>query len=395
MSEARKSTFAKAGIDNATANRVKKSCDMRKDKRASIFVTKRRMLSVIGDTPSSIPSVIAEPVNDEEVTNIVNSIVHVQDLKKSLAGLRALRVYLCSHFEDEGGGPAGYINQILAVHSDHSCRCIDVITQYLAYYKSEEVQSDAAWCLTNLSASCFSNEQLALFLPAIPICLQIISFSNSSSTQVLKEQCCWAIGNVVSATVEDGQMAPSSGAATNVKSVVLSNGALHVIVEYLYYTMAELKQLQSQPLKSGTGVSAVLSVGRRLQTVLWVLCNLIRTNVREEPADNTGVVTGELLVQTVGSFMNAVEVGSDAQRMNSAGDTGVHRYFRGVFELLSLPFSAAVSVTGGITDDEKTQASNCFFQVVQEVSWVAVYLSTKNADFVAEIALRCGLSKVQ
>ena len=400
MSELRKSAFSKSGIDNATANRLKKSSEMRKDKRASIFVTKRRMLSVNGDSSMSTQPVGAcESISNTEIENIVKSIINVHDLKESLSGLQALRVYLCSHFEDENdlvvNSSASYIEQILAVRSDHSCRCIDVIIAYLAYYKSEEVQSDAAWCLTNLSASCFSNDQLVLFLPAIPICLQIISFFNSSGSPVLKEQCCWAIGNVVSATVEDSQSVPASGSAVvNVRGAVLANGALYTIIEYLYCAMAELRQLQTNT--TTTSVTALVSVGRRLQTVLWVLCNLIRTNSREDECDDTGVVTGEMLVQAVESVMNSAGM-SSVSLPNTSGnnnnDPAAIRFFCGLFELLSLPFAAARLGTS-TPEEERTLLFNSFFQVVQEVSWVAVYLSTKNVDFVVQLSARCRLTEV-
>lgn len=365
------------------------------------------------DCDGTIPAVSVIPpksINNEEIARIVKSIINVQDLKESLSGLQVLRMYLCSHCENEvePSGTSSYLDQILtaAVSSDHSsCRCIDVIIQYLAYYQNEEVQSDAAWCLTNLSAACVSNEQLALFLPAVPICLQIISYSNNSASQMFKEQCCWTIGNIVSATMEDSQGTPGTpGATTNVRSVVLANGALHVIIEYLYYAMMELKYLlQSNAPKQGTSRSAsnsMVGVGRRLQTVLWVLCNLIRTNARDDSAlGSAGVVTGEMLVQTVNSFMSSVEVSAAVQQQVAAGDTGAHRFFRGMFELLSLPFdansAAAAAANENENGNERTRLYNCFFQVVQEVSWVAVYLSTKSAGFVSELALRCGLIKVR
>ena len=133
---------------------------------------------------------------------------------------------------------------------------------------------------------------------------------------LLKEQCCWAIGNIISSDSEydnnpnpnhntpNTPNTPNISNTSNIplRKVVIANGTLHIVVEYLYsniqdYHLELARFYNSAPTTTTTttttsALELCVASGNRLQTALWVFCNLIRISDISDISDTLGGCNG-------------------------------------------------------------------------------------------------------
>ena len=100
MSEHRKAVFQKGNVDNATSLRTKKSEEARKDKRNSVFSTKRKMIMSTDSLSQNELKCIDISSQVTELDRILVLLRHKQ-LENGIMGLKSLRVFLCLYDQQD------------------------------------------------------------------------------------------------------------------------------------------------------------------------------------------------------------------------------------------------------------------------------------------------------
>lgn len=276
-------------------------------------------------------------------------------------------------------------------------------------------------CITNLAACCDDYDRLYRFLPAVPYLNQLICSQNANTSVLLKEQCCWALGNIISSESEN-ELHSDSALSTRVpiRKVVVANGTLHIIIEYLFENIVEYEKQVAACLSILKGndqhrnineseFKLCLASGNRLQTALWVFCNLIRIcdasvsdSVTTEQANmslstneegNTiatnlfetvrGGVSGHFLSSSIQHFIET-KIRESSQQFNSSFKlTHWKQYIELIFNLVHrrcIGFSESHVSSGSTYVLERNHQ-----KVRKEGVWIIVYLTTKEDSFVWDL----------
>lgn len=211
--------------------RAKVQADVRKERR--MMLTKRRRGLEAPEAEGT-----CEDLGKEALELTLMSLRNRDE--KSCYNLHVLRRALCS------SDPP--IQQIVDGGT------VPVLTQLLRFSTDEKIKSEAVWCLTNIATG--DHAQTGAVLAAVPELLTVIAGASDS----LREQACWTIGNI-------------AGDSDEYRSVLIANGALSAILEFLRSTL----QTNSVSVSSGEASTGTLEATyTRAQTAAWALSNLAR-----------------------------------------------------------------------------------------------------------------------
>lgn len=236
--EARKQAFKSHGTGDTRKKQIEKNASLRKGKRDSAILAKRvRLVSTFDSSATESPDVLT--TNHTINQSIDDSIQKAKsnNLSTALEGLRAIRVFLCS--------PEPPIQ--IVIDND----LVPLFSNYLLQ-PNEEIQLEAAWCLTNLATG--DHLQTGTLLNAVPNQIQILS--SDTDSDALKEQVCWTIGNVAADSDE-------------FREVLVANGCILPLIKFLHKSMMTATSLASA------------------STAAWALSNLARGKVLANAFINT------------------------------------------------------------------------------------------------------------
>lgn len=196
-------------------------------------------------------------------------------------------------------------------------------------------------CITNIAAGCHVPWEIEQVFDAVPLLLQLLSSTNVSSSHTLKEQCCWAIGNI--ASVDSSQIGER----------LEGHGAMFVLYDYF---LQHITTLNSQ--LAVTSGSAVVRIG----TIAWTLCNLLRLSAFK----------GDRLIHSWESLCH-----SYTTRVTSSATA---QYVRNSISLADAPACLLLQLLGSSSPPSNSPPDD---DSVCNLLWMLVYLTIKEEHFIS------------
>ncbi|XP_072024541.1 uncharacterized protein [Amphiura filiformis] len=223
----------------------------------------------------------------EELEEVEYTVEQVKQTSKALQVHSNDRLSLLKTLKKMFAQGSGLVEAFLSV--DNSLRCL----VGLLSGTDPALQLEAAWCVTNLSASIHEHCLLAL-KHAAPYLITYLSGQNA----VLQDQCCWALGNI-------------AGDGPECRDTLLTQGALQPMVNLLESPVTSVVQSAAFALSNlarGPGANTKLLIDAAiapkllhllsschdnldlLSEVSWVLTYLTASGEHEVLLESLGII---------------------------------------------------------------------------------------------------------